>query len=338
MTESKAWAWEGVADKLWTQPSEESYYYAHKWQSEGRKSILDLGCGLGRHSIFFAKQGFKVTAVDLSRYAVDHLINWQKAEGVDILTRCCDMNSLPFADNAFDCVWAYHVISHTDAVGIRAIIAEIERVIKPSGSLYFTLCSKSSPYFANSNCHRIDNNTIQKTEPPEAGIPHYYADLSDIQALLANFTINRIRHVDDCFYDGKAQCSCHYYIDATANKCAPLLDYSHILGKTVKCVIDRPLGSAHPKHPDIIYPINYGYVEGVFAADGAEQDIYLMGTDTPVTECEGVVIAVLHRLNDIEDKWIVAPEGVQFTDNEILQAINFQEQFFDVQLFRNKNM
>jgi len=63
--------WKAVEDKSsWLDPCEESYYYAEKWKREGRKSILDLGCGLGRHSVLFAKYGFKVTAVDISEEAL----------------------------------------------------------------------------------------------------------------------------------------------------------------------------------------------------------------------------------------------------------------------------
>ena len=49
-----------------------------------------------------------------------------------------------------------------------------------------------------------------------------------------------------------------------------------MLGKTVNVIVDRPLGSVHPKHSNIIYPINYGYVEGIIAPDGEEQDVYLI--------------------------------------------------------------
>lgn len=53
-----------------------------------------------------------------------------------------------------------------------------------------------------------------------------------------------------------------------------------MLGKIVKVTVDRLLGSCHPKHPkhpDICYPVNYGYVKGVMAADGEEQDVYILG-------------------------------------------------------------
>ncbi len=111
------------------------------------------------------------------------------------------------------------------------------------------------------------------------------------------------------------------------------IDYSEIFGKTVKGTIDRPLGSAHPRHKEMIYPINYGYVDGVFAGDGAEQDVYVFGTDKPLKTFEGKIIGVYHRLNDVEDKWIIALDDKPHTYQEILEAINFQEQYFMGELY-----
>ena len=105
-----------------------------------------------------------------------------------------------------------------------------------------------------------------------------------------------------------------------------------MLGNIVKVIIDRPLGSCHPKHKDIIYPVNYGYIPGVIAPDDEEQDAYILGVNEPVTEFVGKVIAVIHRLNDIEDKWVVAPEGRFFTKEEIANSVAFQEKFFDIEI------
>ena len=107
-----------------------------------------------------------------------------------------------------------------------------------------------------------------------------------------------------------------------------------IIGTIVSGVVDRPLGSHHPKHTHIIYPINYGYVEGVLGGDGEEQDAYILGTDKPIDRFIGKVIAIYHRLNDNEDKWIVALDDKKYTDEEILAAINFQEQYFKGELIR----
>ena len=101
-----------------------------------------------------------------------------------------------------------------------------------------------------------------------------------------------------------------------------------MIGNTVKVIVDRPLGTYHPKHKNIYYTVNYGYVPNIIAPDGEEQDAYILGIDTPVEEFIGKVIAIVHRDNDVEEKWIVAPEGVSFTNDEIMEKIAFQEQYF----------
>ena len=102
-----------------------------------------------------------------------------------------------------------------------------------------------------------------------------------------------------------------------------------IIGDIVTVTIDRPLGSYHPKHPDIYYPINYGYVEGIMAPDGDEQDAYILGVQEPVESFTGKIIAIIHRYDDVEEKWVVAPEGMSFSKGEIMEQVKFQEQYFD---------
>ncbi len=93
--------------------------------------------------------------------------------------------------------------------------------------------------------------------------------------------------------------------------------------------VDRPLGTAHPRHPEMIYPVNYGYIPGIIAGDGAEQDVYILGVKEPLQTFTGELIAIIHRRDDVEDKWVLAPEGMRFTRKEIMEAVRFQEQFFD---------
>ena len=105
-----------------------------------------------------------------------------------------------------------------------------------------------------------------------------------------------------------------------------------MIGNKVKVIIDRPLGTYHPKHKDIFYSVNYGYVEGVIAPDGEEQDAYVLGVNKPLKEFEGVILALIHRINDVEDKWIVVPEGIVFTQEEIIKQVEFQEKFFNFEI------
>ncbi len=105
-----------------------------------------------------------------------------------------------------------------------------------------------------------------------------------------------------------------------------------MLGSIVRVVVDRPLGSFHPKHKNIYYPVNYGFVDGVIAPDGEEQDAYILGVYEPVTEFTGKIIAIIHRHDDIEEKWVVAPEDASFSKDEIVEQVKFQEQYFKTEL------
>ena len=105
------------------------------------------------------------------------------------------------------------------------------------------------------------------------------------------------------------------------------------LGKTVKIEIDRPIGYLHKKENyTLTYPINYGYIPGVIGGDGEELDVYLLGVNEPVTEYNVKIIGIAHRENDVEDKLIAAPEGMVFYQNEIADAIHFQEQYYKTKI------
>ncbi len=101
------------------------------------------------------------------------------------------------------------------------------------------------------------------------------------------------------------------------------------LGKTVRVVIDRPIGYCHG---NIVYPVNYGYIPGLLAGDGEEQDAYILGVPEPVNAFEGTVIGAICRRNDSEDKLVVAPAGSNYHQGQIADAVRFQEQYFDTHI------
>jgi inorganic pyrophosphatase len=105
-----------------------------------------------------------------------------------------------------------------------------------------------------------------------------------------------------------------------------------MIGKIVKVIIDRPLGSYHPKHKDIYYSVNYGFIEGIIAGDGEDQDAYVLGIDEPVKQFTGKVIAIINRFDDVEDKLVVVPEELILTKEEILKQVNFQEKYFNIEI------
>jgi inorganic pyrophosphatase len=106
------------------------------------------------------------------------------------------------------------------------------------------------------------------------------------------------------------------------------------LGKKITVTIDRPLGSVHPKYKETIYPINYGYVSGTRAGDGEPIDAYVLGVDHSLPLFIGKCIAVIHRLDDNEDKLVVAPECMYFSDDKIKELTDFQEKYFKIEIIK----
>lgn len=105
-------------------------------------------------------------------------------------------------------------------------------------------------------------------------------------------------------------------------------DLRTYLGRRVKVVVDRPLGSQHPRFP-WRYPLNYGYIPGTVSGDNRPVDAYVLELEAAVTTVEGVVVGVVLRADDTEDKLVVAPSGRAYSADEIQERVHFQEQFFD---------
>ena len=101
-----------------------------------------------------------------------------------------------------------------------------------------------------------------------------------------------------------------------------------MIGDIVKVIIDRPLGSQHPRYKETYYPINYGFIEGIIVGDEEEQDAYILGVDVPVKEFVGKIIAIIHRYDDVEEKWVVVPLNKSYTKEEIQKQVEFQEKYF----------
>lgn len=109
-----------------------------------------------------------------------------------------------------------------------------------------------------------------------------------------------------------------------------LIEY---INKKIEIEIDRPLGSKHPKH-NFIYCLNYGFIPNTIAPDGEEIDAYLLGVFEPVKNFTGKCIAIIHRLDDDDDKLVVCPENKNYNDEQILALTEFQERFFKATIIK----
>lgn len=106
------------------------------------------------------------------------------------------------------------------------------------------------------------------------------------------------------------------------------------LNKTVTVKIDRPLGSLHPKH-NFLYLLNYGNVPNTKSGDGEELDAYILGEFKPLDTFTGEVLAVIERLDENDDKLVVAKDGKNYSDEQIEALVEFQEQWKRHKIVRN---
>ena len=113
----------------------------------------------------------------------------------------------------------------------------------------------------------------------------------------------------------------------------------NFLDKIVTVKIDRPLGSIHSKKfPNHIYPINYGYIPNTVSGDGEELDAYILGIYEPLETFTGKCIAIIHRIDDNDDKLVVVPENRYFSNDEIRVLTEFQERFFKSKIIKRKSI
>jgi SAM-dependent methyltransferase len=219
MIESKPWNWKALNDEtkkeIWLEPSIESYYLIDRWKKQNKKEFLDIGCGLGRHTIQFAQNGFRVTSADLSEVAIEYASKWAKRQKLNVKFIHSDMLNLNFENNTFDCILCRNVISHTDTEGMKIIVKKIYDILKKDGECFLTLGSKNASTFKDNKNIFVDSNTkIRMDDGPEKGIPHFYADIDIIKELFKDFKIEYLSQVQDFkeSEDGNLRSFWHYLL------------------------------------------------------------------------------------------------------------------------------
>lgn len=333
----------------------------------GARRVLDLGCGTGDLTGRLAALAPWVLGVDAS----PEMIDAARAKYPALRFAVMDAANLPFAgafDVVFSNA-VFHWLTGADAQA--ALLAGVRRALKPGGVLIcefgaagniaaiqaaFTAALARrglgwhSPFFfptAGEYRALLEQAGFAVEELRDYDRPTPLPNGEEgLSAWLRQFFSAALSPLDAAAQDA--------ILAETADALRPALwdaaggrwvaDYRRLravahtrpgrdpaLGSTVTVTVNRPLGTAHPDHPALRYPVNYGFIEGITAPDGEAQDAYILGVDRPVAALTGRVAAILRRKNDGEDKWVVLPAGcAPLTAAEILRQVHFQEQYFDV--------
>lgn len=175
--------------KLWKDfpPDTEVVEMVDLLESQGRRRVLDIGCGVGRHTVYLAARGFDVTATDNAPAAISACKQNLAEAGLSANVVQTDMTDLPFPEDHFDGAVASHVIHHNDAATLERVIELITRKLAPAG-LFVWVTPSSRDYRCGHGCC-VEPGTYIDDEHPEGRIPHHYCSEVESWELLHGYDI-----------------------------------------------------------------------------------------------------------------------------------------------------
>ncbi|MBD3208468.1 MAG: methyltransferase domain-containing protein [Candidatus Nealsonbacteria bacterium] len=154
--------------------------------------ILDIGCGVGRNLIPLAKRGFEISGIDIAREGILILEKELKKRGLDAELRIGNVfKTLPYQNNDFDAIISVQVLQHGSLNQIKKAISEIERVLKPGGYIFITLCGRYSKgkvrYCIVKTARKVAPRTYVPTKGEEVGLKHFIYNKELIKKHYKNF-------------------------------------------------------------------------------------------------------------------------------------------------------
>lgn len=151
-------------------------------------TVLDLGCGTGRHTPYLLREGFQVLGCDASGSA----LQIARAAIPQAEFQQCDIGSLPYRDGSIEAILSHAVIQHGVMATIRKVIAEMHRVLRPGGRLFVTVVSTEHPEYLTG--HEIEPRTKIGIDAVDGDMPHHYFTEEDIKECFGSFDISGLEH------------------------------------------------------------------------------------------------------------------------------------------------
>ena len=150
--------------------------FAEKYKSEIGPKILDIGSGVGRHSIPLAEMGYEVTGLEYTKAGVEITKQKEKEKGVKSDLVQGDFRDLPFADNSFDTVVSTATLHHNNWEGAETTFKEASRVLKSGGLFFFRV--RSDKAAVEPDRKALDDKGISWSEINEDGSLELHHDFS----------------------------------------------------------------------------------------------------------------------------------------------------------------
>lgn len=195
----KGWQWSNVEDlSYWQIPDGFAMNLPFLTKKPPAK-VFDLGCGIGRHTVYFASIGYDVIAMDIEEEAVKRTKEWLAKENLQAEVYQRKMTEIDQPDNHFDLLIAFNVIYHAFKADIETTIAHIYRILKPGGYFFGTLLAKEKGLPFNDSTDVIDDQTLIKQDGAEVGVPHFFSYYENFLEFFKKFEIEFVYYKE--FHD-----------------------------------------------------------------------------------------------------------------------------------------
>lgn len=159
------------------------------------RTILDLGCGAGRHAIYLASQGFSVIALDISRNALKIVKKWARKEKLaKVALVRASMTRLPFRDISLDAVISVSTIHHGLKSDMTKTINETYRILKEKGLFLANLASDKDPRYGEGK--QVEDGTFRILEDFEGTKfeeTHHFSTEEETLGMLLGFAEKELR-------------------------------------------------------------------------------------------------------------------------------------------------
>jgi tellurite methyltransferase len=197
----------------WLQPDQAVAALINSLDKSRVKDVLDLGCGLGRHTFLLAEAGFSVTAVDFSSHALSALRKSLTKNKYQIRIINGDFTQDLFPDSSFDFILSYNVLYHGYRWDFEAVLRRIRQWLRVEGTLFFTCPTHKDSKFGSGEL--VAPNTYKPLNSIHPGDMHFFASEADLRDLLQRFEITS-KNVDEHYWDnnGLRQFSSYWQITA----------------------------------------------------------------------------------------------------------------------------
>lgn len=199
--------------KVFLNPQEDMPEIVKLFKEMGAKKVLDLGCGSGRHTVYFTKNGFDAYGIDIAPVGLKITKDWLKQENLKANLKLGSFfKKLPYKDSFFDAIVAVQAISHGRIESIRKLIKEMERILKPNGLIFIAFTQKSAikdwrigsiqteRFVGDDGISKIVEKqkiigpmTRVPIEGTEKGLIHYAFDKEAIKKEFKDFKIHKLR-------------------------------------------------------------------------------------------------------------------------------------------------